>query len=153
MNAGTPLARLPDAAHLHVDGLGLNDIIEIWADEPDPECGNASHHYELRMDGKTVASISFQHGARNLEGSTPGATENAVIAILLDRLRAFNARPPMVDGKPLWRSFSCRENSVVITKLEEAMQWSLWRALTRFRQGVLGKNEVHDDGTSRRSVQ
>lgn len=133
------LSRIPDGRHTHVDGLGLNDLIEIWADPQDMKNGAASHYYELRMGEEVVASIQFQHGPRNEAGSTPGVTENALLAVILDRLRCFNEGP-----------YRCRENSVGITKVEEAMMWSTHRAMTRHRQGVLGKNKVHDDGTKRK---
>lgn len=126
------LQKLPDSAQVHVDGLGLNDRIEIWADERDPNSGNASHHYQLRMDGKVVAAISFQHGPRDADGSTAGITEAALFAVILDRLNGFQAGP-----------YRCRENALQITKVEEAHQWTRERAWTRHRQGVLGKNEAH----------
>lgn len=119
----------------HHDGLGLNDRIHITADEQDPNSGNASHHYIGRIDEDTAheaicIDIQFQHGPRNVEGSVPGATEAAVIAVLIDRLRGFQSGP-----------FSCRENALVLTKLEEALQWTQHRARERHRRGVLGKNE------------
>lgn len=31
----------------HHDGLGLADLMTIYADEREPEAGNASHRYEV----------------------------------------------------------------------------------------------------------
>lgn len=143
-----PISRLPDDAQVHVDGLGLNDLLSIYADDRDPECGNASHLYQVTMDvthtdyaiqsgctglaRRQVAEVRFQHGARDEAGSLPGMTDDALLAILLDRYRGFQS------GR-----FACRENALVITKLEEAHHWMQTRARARRRQGVLGKNEPH----------
>ena len=40
------------------------------------------------------------------------------------------------------KKFPCRENSLIITKLEEALHWSLHRKANREKRGVEGKNEV-----------
>lgn len=121
----------------HHDGFGLNDSLLIYADERDPAAGNASHKYEgvLTIDGEQEAQIvvQFQHGPRDEPGSAPGATDAALITILLDRYRGFQAGP-----------FACRENALVITKLEESLLWMKSRAFKRAQQGVLGKNEVHE---------
>lgn len=137
--------QLPDSAQLHVDGLGLNDRIRIYADERDKDKGgNASHHYEVRMNtapdpilgifSSRVAAIDFQHGPRDEAGSVPGITDAVLIAVLLDRYRGFQAGP-----------YRCRENALVITKLEEALHWMQARAMARHRQGVLGRNAAHED--------
>ena len=39
----------------------------------------------------TVATIQFQRGPRNVEGSTPGITEAVLYAVLIDRLEGFQA--------------------------------------------------------------
>ena len=141
---------LPDASQIHVDGLGLNDLITIEADARDPDAGGASHCYVARMDvsgtataidggctgmaSDPVAVVRFQHGPRMADGSMAGCTNAVLIAIMLDRLRSFQAGP-----------FSCRENALAITKLEEALHWMEARARVRRRQGVLGKHRTHSD--------
>ena len=40
------------------------------------------------------------------------------------------------------QKFPCRENSLIITKLEEALHWSQHRKANREARGVEGKNEV-----------
>ena len=124
----------------HFDGFGLNDRLTIERDERDPMAGNASHDYKLWLepepggtaDRTCVGVVQFQHGPRTEAISTPGALDPALVAVLLDRYRAFQAGP-----------FSCRENAMVITKLEEALLWMHKRALTRTQQGVLGTNMAH----------
>lgn len=116
----------------HHDGFGLNDSIAIVADERDSDGGGASHNYSLLLDGSEVGALSYQHGARGTPGSVDGLTDEAVLAVVLDRYRGFQSGP-----------FACRENAIVITKIEEAMHWIHARARTRAAQGVLGKNAKH----------
>jgi hypothetical protein len=125
---------------LHHDGHGLNESIEIVADERDSSAGGASHSYTFGMpgappvnralDGNNVAHVQFQHGPRLVAGSTAGVTEGAILAMLIDRYQAFQAGP-----------FSCRENAIILTKLEECLHWTKARADARARRGVLGRNE------------
>ena len=120
---------------LHRDGHGLNDLITIRSDERDPNGGGASHRYEADITETVTAgripilSIQFQHGPRREEGSKPGCTEAVLLAILIDRLRGFQAGP-----------YACRENAIMLTKLEECLHWTRARADERARRGVLGKN-------------
>ena len=115
----------------HHDGHGLNESIIIEHDPRDVEKGGgASHYYSCAIAGRPVATIQFQHGPRDVAGSRPGMTEAALMAILIDRLRAFQAGP-----------YSCRENAIQLTKLEEALHWTRARADARAARGVLGKNE------------
>lgn len=111
----------------HHDGHGLNESIEIYADEPSN--GGASHLYNLVIDSHSVGFVQFQQGARNVEGSTPGATEAALLTILIDRLRGFQSGP-----------YGCRENAIQLTHLEEALMWTKKRADDRAKRGVLGTN-------------
>ena len=111
----------------HFDGHGLNESILIHTDEPDGS--GAAHKYTATIQDQTVASVQFQHGPRNVEGSTPGMTEAAMLAILIDRLRGFQAGP-----------YSCRENAIQLTKLEEVLHWTKARADARAKRGVLGHN-------------
>jgi hypothetical protein len=56
-----------------------------------------------------------------------GTTNEEVIRVLLNRLEAMNAK------------FPCRENSLAITKLQEALMWLEWRTKSRKERGVEGK--------------
>ena len=74
--------------------------------------------------------IQFQHGP--IQDNGPNGVQNEeVILLLTTRLRELNAR------------FPCRENSIAITKLEEAMLWLRERTRIREQQGVEGKNLAH----------
>ena len=111
----------------HYDGHGLNESIEITTDTPDQS--GAAHSYNAFIGPTRVAAIQFQKGPRNVEGSTPGMTEAALLVVLIDRLRGFQAGP-----------YSCRENAIQLTKLEEVLHWTKARADARAKRGVLGHN-------------
>ena len=112
---------------IHHDGHGLNEAIAITTDTPDQS--GAAHCYDMHINGRRVATIQFQKGPRKEEGSTPGATEAAVLAVLIDRFRGFQAGP-----------YSCRENEIQLTKLEETLMWAKARTDARAGRGVLGLN-------------
>jgi hypothetical protein len=112
----------------HYDGHGLNESIEIVTDEPDTS--GAAHYYEFAINGQEVGHVQFQQGPRNEPGSTPGITEAAMLVAMIDRLRGFQAGP-----------FACRENAIILTKLEECLHWTRARADARAKRGVLGKAE------------
>lgn len=112
----------------HHDGHGLNESIDITADEL--SAGGASHKYEFRIAGELVGSLQFQHGPRQEPESTPGVVEAAVLAVLMDRLQCFQAGP-----------FASRENAIALTHLETALLFIKRRADNRAKCGVLGKNE------------
>jgi hypothetical protein len=58
-----------------------------------------------------------------------GCQIDEVIAWAKEKIEGFNA------------AFPCRENSLVITKLEEALMWSMQRKLNREKRGVEGLNQ------------
>jgi len=55
-----------------------------------------------------------------------GTTNEEVLAVLIDRLRFLQKKGP------------CRENSIVITKLEESLMWLEKRTADRKSRGVEG---------------
>jgi hypothetical protein len=126
----------------HHDGYGLNDLIDIEADDKDPDAGNASHSYVFSMPSEefpenirpktarhAVASVRFQHGPRNAEGSLPGVTEAAILAMLIDRITSFQNGP-----------YPCTENARMLEHLEGALKATKERATNRANRGVLGTN-------------
>ncbi len=60
---------------------------------------------------------------------TGGTTIEGVVTLALDRLRYVNSK------------FSCRENAVAITKLQEAIMWLEEGTRDRVERGVEGKHE------------
>ena len=74
--------------------------------------------------------IKFQNGAMELGRN--GATTEEVIDVLIAHLEFFQ------NGK-----YKCRENALMITKLEEAKHWALHRKQLREAQGVKGREAAH----------
>jgi uncharacterized protein YhbP (UPF0306 family) len=74
--------------------------------------------------------IKFQNGA--LELGRNGATTEEVLDVLIEHIGHFQKGP-----------FACRENALVITKLEEAKHWALHRAQARTAQNVKGREAAH----------
>ena len=92
------------------------------------------HKYSLAsFEGGPEQQIQFIEKTR-LEGgalrtTNDGTTNEEVLAVLIDRLDYLNALHP------------CRENAIVITKLEEALMWLNKRTADRKARGVEGRAE------------
>jgi hypothetical protein len=120
---------------------GLNDSLHIEVLD-DPGAGGANHHYAIYgwhgkgnpsagpLHDETKCAILFQNGPV-AEAGVNGVSQEALLAILIDRLQCFQA------GK-----YSCRENALALTKLEEAMLWLRERTLKRVDRGVEGTSTV-----------
>ena len=90
---------------------------------------NASNYFEVipgnpEITGP-VCTVNFQRGPIK-EYGVNGAFNEDLIAMVLCRLEHFQKT-----------EFSCRENAVAITKLEEALMWLRKRTLNRMKRGVL----------------
>lgn len=81
-------------------------------------------------DPRWVMNILFQNGTIP-ENGTNGVTQEALLAIVADRLRSFQAGP-----------FSCKENACALTHIEEALHWLQQRTIKRMRRGVEGTHQV-----------
>ncbi len=75
-------------------------------------------------------TIVFQNGA--LELGRNGATTEEVLDVLIAHIEFFQKGP-----------FKCRENALLITKLEEGKHWALHRKQLRETQGVKGREAAH----------
>jgi len=112
----------------------VNDRIVIEVIDA-PGAGGASHQYLAAwpfMEGPGIAgsvAIRFQNGPI-AENGVNGVTQEALLAIVIDRLRSFQAGP-----------YSCRENALALTKCEEALMWLQKRTRDRMRRGVEGTME------------
>ena len=84
-----------------------------------------------RMAAPVGGYIVFQHGPIADAGEN-GTTIEVVTQVLINRLRGFNEGP-----------FRCRENSLAITHLEEALHWLEARTKARQAQSVEGRNVPH----------
>jgi hypothetical protein len=121
-----------------------NDTLTIEVCD-EPGSGGANHLYRISgFDTGTNASdpfvsaygkpadhatVLFQNGPIAEKGVN-GVTQEALLAVVIDRLRAFQAGP-----------FACRENALALTKLEEGMHWLQQRTLERMRRGVEGTHK------------
>lgn len=105
----------------------------------EPGQGNACHDYAITFndDEKGKRSpiserhgrnciISFQNGPI-AEAGVNGISQEALLAIVEDRLLGFQSGP-----------YSCRENAIALTHIQEAMMWLQKRTLDRVRRGVEG---------------
>ncbi len=102
-----------------------NDLIDVYVMD-EPGAGGANHEYEARLPDGKVTRISFQNGPIN-ESGVNGLTQEVLLAIVIDRLRAFQRG-----------TFACRENALALTKLEEAQHWLLHRTRERMARSVEG---------------
>jgi hypothetical protein len=111
---------------------GLNDALTINVlDEPGQ--GGACHEYDILtplVEGAYAGCrIRFQNGPIQ-EAGVNGISGEALIAVVIDRLRSFQAGP-----------FACRENAIALTKLEEGLMWLQKRTRDRMARGVEGTNQ------------
>jgi len=107
-----------------------NEAIKIEVlDEPVVSSGG-HHKYRITANnGETEVSaveLNFQNGPV-LEYGINGITDASLLAVVIDRLRSFQSG-----------AFSCRENALALTKLEEALYWLHHRTLERQARGVEG---------------
>jgi hypothetical protein len=118
---------------------GLNEQIEICVNDlPGP--GNACHDYTIYLreglgtpqiadDAKCYTEIKFQNGPIK-EVGVNGISQEALLAILIDRLRGFQSG-----------EYACKENGEALMCLEEALVTLQQRTLQRMARGVEGTNQ------------
>jgi hypothetical protein len=119
-----------------------NDRLEIEVMD-EPGAGGAHHHYFVhgfhtinnpsaptRLRDETAIDIIFQNGPI-AEVGVNGLTQEALIAICIDRLRSFQAGP-----------FACPENAAALKSLEEAQEHLHNRTRGRMARGVEGTHAV-----------
>jgi len=110
-------------------------------DQPGP--GGACHHYRIAgydeaanpgredpCDNAGGVHLLFQNGPIG-EVGTNGITHEALLAVLIDRLRGFQAG-----------AYACQENEQALVKLIEAQQWLQGRTRARVARGVEGSHAV-----------
>lgn len=118
--------------HTHQGSDANNDIDLAATDEPGPGNANHKYHIEYETDGGAAHSqvLSFQKGAIKEAGKN-GITDEVLLAIVLDRLRGFQAG-----------EFSCRENALAITNIEQGLHWMNARTKDRVSRGVEGVSKA-----------
>ena len=106
-----------------------NDVLKIEVMD-EPGSGGASHVYRIAADTFDDVVFGFQNGPI-AEAGVNGITHEALLAIVADRLRSFQSGP-----------YSCRENALALTKIEEAQHWLQSRTRARMARGVEGTHTV-----------
>ena len=94
--------------------------------------GNANHKYEVVLAENrniVVCEVNFQNGPIK-ESGVNGVMNEDLIAIVIDRMRGFQSG-----------NYACRDNAIVLTKLEEALMWLRNRTNEREARGVEGTSE------------
>jgi hypothetical protein len=112
--------------------IGMDRFTDVLATDV-PGQGNACHEYVVTGKDATgpYAVINFQNGAILESGGVNGCHNEDLIAIVIDRLQGFQSS-----------EFSCRENALAITKLEEALHWLHHRTNARIARGVEGTHKI-----------
>ena len=121
-----------------------NDKLKITVEDA-PGAGGAHHFYMISGfnprnnpsaafigfpdEGPSVFPFLFQNGPIN-EVGVNGITETALLAILIDRLRCFQAGP-----------YACDENACALTQLEAAQESLHSRTRARMARGVEGTHK------------
>ena len=112
----------------------LNDALEIDVmDEPGQ--GGACHKYRISLfdtDGHsldTETHINFQNGPIK-EAGVNGISQEALLAIVIDRLKSFQAGP-----------FASEDNAKALGHTQAALAWLQKRTKDRLTRGVEGTNQ------------
>jgi hypothetical protein len=118
----------------------VNDRLGIVVTDV-PGAGGANHRYVINgfsatqnassvEDDADACFILFQNGPIAEKGIN-GITQEALLAVVADRLRSFQAG-----------DYACKENACALTHIEEALHWLQQRTIKRMRRGVEGTNVI-----------
>jgi hypothetical protein len=118
---------------------GLNEALTITVTD-EPGAGGANHKYSIRWKDETNQTephcfIGFQNGPIK-EAGVNGVSGEALIAIVIDRLRSFQHGPSQdVNSRG---EYACRDNAIALTHLEDALMRLQKRTRDRMARGVEG---------------
>lgn len=82
---------------------------------------------ELNQHLQFIEKVPSTEGSIELKTVNDGTTNEDVLRVLIDRMQFLQSK------------FPCRENAIVITKLEESLMWLEKRTADRKSRGVEGK--------------
>jgi hypothetical protein len=82
---------------------------------------------EINQRLQFIEKIPVTEGSPELQTVHDGTTNEEVLRVMIDRMQSLQAK------------FPCRENAIVITKLEESLMWLEKRTADRKARGVEGK--------------
>lgn len=117
-----------------VEGDSVNHKLSIIADHF-LSSGGAPYEYAISWEPPNEGEpddfvlIRFHVGSPQ-EVGVNGVTNEALLAIVIDRLRSFQSGP-----------FACRDNAVALTYCEEALMWLQRRTRERIKRGVEGTTQ------------
>jgi len=116
---------------------GLNEVLKVVVlDEPGD--GGANHRYQIHgpiqeIGGekapKFAVDIKFQKGPIK-EAGVNGISNEALLAVVIDRLRGFQSGP-----------FNCEENAQALEFAQQALKTLQKRTFDRTMRGVEGTHE------------
>src|SRR5262245_6194341 len=107
-----------------------NDKLDIDVMD-EPGAGGANHHYRIGcLERDWSQHIQFQNGPI-AEVGVNGVTQEALLAIVIDRLECFQAGP-----------YACMENMRALSNCQAALDWLKSRTLKRMERGVEGTSQV-----------
>ena len=107
-----------------------NDRIEISVMD-EPGAGGAHHYYAVDVDGsENGLDVHFQNGPI-VEAGVNGVTQEVLLAIVIDRLRCFQAGP-----------FACKENAEALDHAQQSLDWLKSRTKARMARGVEGTHKL-----------
>lgn len=108
----------------HISPKNYNAIKELIVESHNGIADN----YEVGTDGKTYLKVKFQTGGTATTEKNGVFIEDLLI-IAYAKLKEYNDQLP------------CRENSIALTKIEEAVLWLAKRKLEREFRGVYGTEQ------------
>lgn len=127
----------------------MKHIIEHLVDKHDrgpslrvvdePGAGGAHHHYVIgdfddlplpETVYMNAVELHFQNGTVPDNGVN-GVTQEVLLAIVIDRLRSFQAGP-----------YACGENALALRCCESALEYLKTRTMKRRQRGVEGKQSI-----------
>jgi hypothetical protein len=101
-----------DFLRLNNQPLTLDDVTEFVDN-------NDLHHIDIKLQSAPILKVGVN-----------GLQIDDVIVLIHNIIKSFNNR------------FPCHENSLILTKLQEAKAWSDIRTENRQKRGVEGKSEA-----------
>lgn len=106
-----------------------NQQIKLVRIEPPEETAHRRTQYEVTLPGQAPLMLKFQDG--EVDKGVNGLTNEVLLVILLDRVRAEQAGP-----------FRSQENQMTLASLENAGLWFKRRATERKARGVEGTHKA-----------
>jgi hypothetical protein len=119
-----------------VHDLLTSKYTEVFHENSEDIKYNAPHNFVVEPTIMATGEDSFRQEIHFQEGpikecGVNGVCNEDLIAMVITRLEHFQKS-----------EFSCRDNAMAITKLEEAMLWLRKRTMSRENKGILGTNKI-----------